>query len=701
MQLTNAIIADLFNLLIDYVYAARAAPPVRAMLYSLIARVATLAIDRPNLSLPLEKVDPLLAEAKHLHEKDAQRMDGGVDEPVSSYFHALVELMTVVRLALGASELQVPWTTAALTRTTADGGAGAGADAGAGAGADTALLSMPVPIKRGDSVLSVESWPPWLDLTCAVTEIIRVMSAPRVCGVGSGAGGGGGGDDGRSSALVVNNRLRASATTRVLWNSLLATVVREARGEAAEAAARLLVVANIDAPSDYEAVESVLVLLHESELIAHRGAQGVHIVCGRDPSRGDGAKKITRHAVVELTERCTTRHAAMLRSHARVQLPGATVAPWSAARAALDAALGAAPSAGTQDTVGDGDPCALALLAYIVTQLHVRAQSLRGDSAAAEDGARMRVRAALSAAPSGAEDGAASKEGTSPSAADAATGARRDDARLLVAAWDALSAAGHDHTLLEVRYAVLPRAEAAAHASQALLCWSPGQNFKVAHCINELCIACGVDCATDVAPSLLGTVEMNLVELHEPVKSARLRMRIVQLLNREVKKVLRYINLARGDAVDSEVEIAVDAAESVAAPASPSAPLGASPDPRTVLEIVSRGRSLVLTTVKKVLLDSALTHTASRGADARKPDVKILSSGARLGTADTVFEQALRALRGVPVRRLRAPRPDDRRKQMFPGLSVSFEDEDAVGDDGPYLQLFSTISDEIADVEVR
>ena len=92
---------------------------------------------------------------------------------------------------------------------------------------------------------------------------------------------------------------------------------------------------------------------------------------------------------------------------------------------------------------------------------------------------------------------------------------------------------------------------------------------------------------------------------------------------------------------------------------------------------------------------------ASRGADARKPDVKILSSGARLGTADTVFEQALRALRGVPVRRLRAPRPDDRRKQMFPGLSVSFEDEDAVGDDGPYLQLFSTISDEIADVEVR
>ena len=121
--------------------------------------------------------------------------------------------------------------------------------------------------------------------------------------------------------------------------------------------------------------------------------------------------------------------------------------------------------------------------------------------------------------------------------------------------------------------------------------------------------------------------------------------------------------------------------------------------PPLVLLFASIG--LVLTTVKKDLLDSVLAHTASRGADARKPDVKILSSGARLGTADTVFEQSLRALRGVPVRRLRAPRPDDRRKQMFPGLSVSFEDEDAVGDDGPYLQLFSTISDEIADVEVR
>jgi hypothetical protein len=452
---------------------------------------------------------------------------------------------------------------------------------------------MPVPIKREDSVLSSESWPPWLDLTCAVTETIRLMSTPRgVRGVS-----GGGGDDGRSGAAAAN-KSGASATTRAVWNSLVASAVTEARGEAAESNARLLVVANIDAPSDYDAVESVLVVLHGSELMAHRGAQGVRIVHGPGPSRS-GAKGTTRHAVVELTECCAAHHAATLRSHARAQLPGATVTPWTAARAALDAALNAAPSAvapaapaardcRARNVVGDGDPCALALLAYIAALLHARAQSVRDDCAAARDEACARVRAALSAAPSGSEHGAdegvASAENTSLSAADAAAGgARRDDARVLVAAWDALNAAGHDHTLLEVRYAVLPLAEAAARASQELSRWNPAQNFKVAHCVNELCITCGVDCATDVAPSLLGAAEMEVVQLHEPVKSARLRMRIVQRLNREVKKVLRYINFARGDRMDPEVEITLDAA-------SP----GASPDARTAREIVARGRGPLL-----------------------------------------------------------------------------------------------------------
>jgi hypothetical protein len=53
-QMANAIIADLFNLLVDYVYASRAAPPVRAMLYRCaLSFVCSFVHRRVLIKLPL------------------------------------------------------------------------------------------------------------------------------------------------------------------------------------------------------------------------------------------------------------------------------------------------------------------------------------------------------------------------------------------------------------------------------------------------------------------------------------------------------------------------------------------------------------------------------------------------------------------------------------------------------------------------
>jgi hypothetical protein len=553
-----SVVVELFNLLIEHVYRSRASEPVRAMLYGLITRIATLKIDRPTLRLPLQRVDPLLIELKYLY--DNQR------STISSYFHALIELMTMVRLALGASKLQLPWADGAALADAAEvaeaaDAAGKSSDEAATAEVDAAL-SMPIPIKRIDSVLSSESWPPWLDQICAVTEVIRLMTASDIDADGS-----------------------FGEHSRILWKSLVRSAAAAEMAHPNAPYDRMLVINNIVASSDHDAVESVLTLLNECDVSVHRRAQGVLVAdCEAD---------------------------APLRTVICEMIADVTDAQVAAVQAKLNRSAATA----------EGEPSSLVPNAIALNRSEFKSARLSAQF---------------------------------PSFAT----------------------------------------QADAIASQELSRWSPAQNLKVVHCINELCISCGVKSATDVAPSLLGSNEIDLVALGCEAREARLRMRIVQQLNVEIKEVLRFLNLSR---IESDASSFSFSSESESGAEGGGSSRGEGP--RTVRDIIASGRGLILTTVKKTLLDSALTHTALRRSNEQKPEVKIMTEGARLGSAATVFEQAAAALRGVPDHILRSRRPPNK-SGLFPGLSVSFEDEDAVGDEGPYLQLFSTISEEVADITV-